>query len=133
MLFHQRHSFFPLVLAGLTIVLVVFMFYAFTGQISPNVVIIPEAPPVSDAEYQDELTAVMSVFIENYQHQTDNLTRLVLVEQTLEKLLTIRVPADRKEVHLSLAVELNQMQQALRERSGEEQTAFDRIKTYVSN
>ncbi len=132
-MFHKRHSFFPLVLALLTLGLIVFMFYAFTGKQSVSVRQTSEVPPVSSQEYEKELSTLTKSFVEQYPQKEDELSRLVLVEQTLQSLLSLRVPVEAKEMHLNLAVELNQMQQALREKSGKEKEAFERIVSYVQN
>ena len=133
MLFHRRHSFFPLVLALLTLLLIVLMFYAFTGTQPTANRVTSEVTPVSSQEYQQELRALIQSFIEQYGQKEDDILRLVLVEQTLQSLLSLRVPVEAKEMHLSIAVELNQMQQALREKSGAEKAAFERLRYYVKN
>lgn len=134
MKFHQRHSFFPLVLGLLTLGLIVLMFYAFAGRHPSETTPSTQPNPVSAQEYEQSLQALMSTFVVTYDESTDDLSRLVLVEQTLANLLALRVPAEDKQTHLELAVGLNQMQQALRAKSGEEKAVFGRIKSlYVSN
>jgi hypothetical protein len=132
MIFHKRHSFFPLVLAMLTLGLFVLMFYAFTGKQTINRVA-QETTLVSSQAYQKELGSLTDSFIKQYPKKEDDLSRLVLIEQTLASILSLRVPAEAKELHLNLAIELNQMQQALREKNGKEKEAFERIVQYVAN
>ncbi len=129
---HHRHSFFPLVLAGLTLALIIFMFYSFTGWQPSTSTMVPEQMPVSPAEYEQSLTQVTRAFVESYPGQSDDLARLVLVEKTMQQLLNLRVPAEQKELHLSLVIELNQIQQALRERNGEAQAAFEKFVDLIS-
>jgi hypothetical protein len=133
MLFHKRHSFFPLILALLTLGLILLMFYAFTGKQPASTSVSQEVTPISSQEYQKEFTTLITSFVEQYPQKEDDLSRLVLVEQTLSFLLSLRVPTEAKEQHLNMAVELNQMQQALREKSGKEKEAFERIAPYVQN
>lgn len=133
MIFHHRTSFFPLILAFLTLALGLLMFYAFTGRSFTQTSSFKEASPISTQEYNKELSELMGPFVSEYLQKPDDMARLVLVEQTLQKLLSLRVPVEAKETHLSLAVELNQMTQALRDKSGEEQEAFARIQSYVAN
>lgn len=133
MMFHRRTSFFPLILALLTLVLGLLMFYAFTGRSIIEQAAVTVVTPVSSQEYNNELKTLMQSFIVDYPQKYDDISRLVLIEQTLQKLLSLRVPAESKETHLNLAVELNQMQQALKEKNGEENEAFARIQSYVPN
>ncbi len=132
-MFHKRHSFFPLMLAVLTLGLIVLMFYAFTQRQATPHRVAQEATPVSAQEYNQELSTLTKSFIEQYSLKEDDLSRLVLVEQTLQSLLSLRVPVEAKEMHLNIAVDLNQMQQALREKNGKEAEAFERIVGYVQN
>ncbi len=137
-MFHQRHSFFPLVLAGLTLVLIIFMFYAFTEQGREPVSVMREPSPVSAQAYEKQWQQITQAFEEMYPNQSDDLARLVLTEQTIRELLELRVPAQQKDFHLSLVIELNQIAQALRARSGEASEAFARFqqilkKPYVQN
>lgn len=134
MKFHQRHSFFPLVLGLLTLGLIVLMFYAFAGRRPSETTPPVQLNPVTTQEYEQSIQSLMSTFVVTYDESTDDLSRLVLVEQTLQQLLALRVPAEDKQTHLELAVGLNQMQQALRAKSGEEKKTFEWIKSlYVSN
>lgn len=119
----HRHSFFPLILALLTLALVIFMFYAFTGRITQNPTVRGELPPVSSSEYDESLRELMANFSAAYGEEEDELTRLVLTEKTLTQLLSLRVPAESKERHLALAVDLNRLAQALKQRDGEEAEA----------
>jgi len=111
MKFYHRHSFFPFVLAVLTLALVVFMFYAFTdtplGSSQPEQVL----NPVSDEQYQKELRLLTTEFIDSYQKATDPSSRNVLVDQALSSLLALRVPSQNKELHLDLAIDLSQLRQ----------------------
>ena len=132
-MFHHRRSLFPLLLALLTLVLVIFMFYAFTGRSLKRSNVVGEPSPVSAQQYQTELHELTSTFVEQYEGEANDLARLVLVETTLQKLLSLRVPTEQKDRHLALAVELNQMQQALRQQNGEADVAFERFKVYVAN
>ena len=135
MLFHRHHSLFPFVLAGLTLALIVFMFYAFTG----TPVIIPtavsEPTTISAQAYEQERTKIVSGFFENYAQQPDDLAKLVLSEAFLSDVLSLRVPADQKEEHLALVIELNTLMQSLRSRDEQAPTLFEQLSSrfYVQN
>ncbi|MBM5789996.1 hypothetical protein FJZ23_02850 [Candidatus Parcubacteria bacterium] len=128
MMLHKRHSFFPFVLALLTLALVILMFYAFTGREPAPAERAVEPSPVSASRYEGSLVSLMDAFIGAYDAQPDDASRLALTEQALADLLSLRVPADEKDRHLALAVGLNRLEQALRARDAEEtQAAFDEI------
>lgn len=111
MKFYHRHSFFPLILALLTLALVVFMFYAFTGiNLNPNQTE-EITSPVSEEAYQTELRLLTTEFVETYKKTTDPSARKELVDKTITSLLALRVPSQQKELHLDLAIELSQMRQ----------------------
>lgn len=125
-------------LAGLTLVLIIFMFYAFTEQGREPISVMREPSPVSAQAYEKQWQQITQAFEEMYPNQSDDLARLVLTEQTIRELLELRVPAQQKDFHLSLVIELNQIAQALRARSGEASEAFARFqqilkKPYVQN
>ncbi|MBI5370067.1 hypothetical protein HZA85_02690 [Candidatus Uhrbacteria bacterium] len=134
MMFHKRTSFFPLVLALLTLALVVLMIFAFASRGSVSKTPVPaSSKPVSAEQYDQELSALTTEFTAVYQAAVDSQTKLSLVQKTLAQLLAMTVPAAEKEKHLALAVELSQMQQALTNQTGEEAAAFERFRQYVSD
>lgn len=132
MIFHRRHSLFPLLIVGLTLVLMVLMFYSFTGQKKPVSNVVSEPSPVSSVEYEQSLREISDTFIQTFTAQPDDLARLVLVEQTQQQLLSLRVPADYKDLHLSLVIDLNKMQQALRLRTGETEIVFQNFQNSLN-
>lgn len=130
----RRYSSFPIVLIFLTLALVVFMYYAFTGKQAENKTAITEQSAVSQSQYNEELDEIQSAFVVSYEQASDDLARLMLVEKMLSQLLAMRVPLQSKDAHLALAVELNKMAQALRASdTTSARGAFDALKKYVTD
>jgi len=115
MIFHHHHrSFFLPILILLTIGLVVFMFFSLTDSFKPPEFSQQVITPVSLQEYTNSIKTIGKKFVESYQVAENDMTKLVLVENTLSELLALRVPVEYKETHLELAVALSQMQTALK-------------------
>ena len=83
--------------------------------------------PVSEQEYQSNLHALTKKFVEGYAQTEDQAKRLVLTQQTLSSLLTMRVPAAFKELHLELAVHMNQLKDALQTNGAGVKESFDQF------
>lgn len=113
---YTKHSYFPLTLTLLTLGLILFMFYAFTFEAEPSSypIAVEEEEPVDANDYRSELAYAIATFDEGYTDASDDLARLVAAEQAVSDLLDMRVPSEYKELHLELAVTLNQLQTALR-------------------
>lgn len=131
-MFHPKHhSFFPFVLAILTFGLLVFMYFSFTSIKVETKSVQQEVVPVSSQEYQTELEKINDEFVVSYETAETEMAKLVLVEKTLSKLLSLRVPAEFKDKHLELAVLLNQIQTALLEQKDTTEL-FDRLYVTLS-
>lgn len=124
MRFYHRRSVFPFIIVGLTIGLIVLMYYAFTGQMTRRVPVVSEPSPISVSEYTTKLKQLSETFIKNYSEQSDDSARLLLVEQTLQTVLDMRVPAEYKDLHLSFVIKLHSLQQALKGQGEEAQATF---------
>ena len=112
-MFHKHRSIlFPVVLIGLTLALAATVYFS----VSPKSAVVPESKiiPVNDELYRNELTNIIQTFQTQYRSAPDDLRRLLLVEATLRNLLSLRVPAMYKELHLDLAVSLNLIMNGLR-------------------
>ncbi len=110
---HHRHSFFPVVIALLTLILLVFMFLTFRKNSTSSIGHGQTVSPVSEQEYQTSLHTLMKKFTDGFPALNSQSARLSSVEGTLTSLLAFRVPFSQKDLHLSLAVQLNQMKDAL--------------------
>lgn len=113
MLFHKRTSFFPFLVALLSLGLLVFMFYAFSyksGSFSskPSPVV-----AISSDEYRASVKELASAFDQKMADASDVMTQRVVVEQTLTALLALRVPVEYQSTHLQLALALNSMKDGL--------------------
>ena len=138
-MFHQRRSFYPLVIAILTLALGVLMFYTLSqsainpsglkslgnqgnqaSQVSPT-------PAVTDAEYRTNAHAVIAPFLVSYAAATNDGIKLGLVEDALAALMPITVTASQKDVHLALAVSLTLMRDGLRGEEGSLETGYAKL------
>ena len=133
MIFHHRRSLFPFVIAGLTIGLAVLMYYAFTGRMTPRASVVSEPPPISVSEYTTNLKNSSEMFLKNYVEQSEVSVRLVLVDETLQTLLDMRVPAEYKNLHLSFVIELHNLQQALKGQGEDAQVVFAKIEDLLND
>lgn len=129
-MFHHTHhrSLFPFILTGLTIALVVLMYYAFTDQQPSREPVVEEPTPVSAQDYESELRALTQTFIQAYPKEQEEPAKMVLIERTLQELLSLRVPSEKKELHFSLVVELNKLMQAHKLQNGKAVEAFEAFK-----
>lgn len=138
-MFHQRRSFYPLVIAILTLALGLLMFYTLgrsainpsglkslgnqgnqTSQVSPT-------PAVTDAEYRTNAHAVIAPFLMAYGAASNDGVRLGLVEDALAALMPITVTVSYKDVHLGLAVSLSLMRDGLRGEEGSLATGYAKL------
>ncbi|MEK7615176.1 MAG: hypothetical protein AAB431_02220 [Patescibacteria group bacterium] len=124
---HHRHSFFPLILALLTIALLAFMFFTFTNREGNAPIREDVVAPVSEPDYQKNLQTLTKKFIDGYTQTEDQAKRLTLAEQTLSSLLTMRVPASFKDLHLELAVQMNQLKENLQPGAAGAKESFDQF------
>jgi hypothetical protein len=118
---HHRTYAFPITLIALTAALVVFVWQAVapSGQ-QDGYILQEEVKPVTVAEYEQALQNVMDGFELGYGQKSSEEDRAIYVEAVLEKVLALRVPSERKDVHLQLAFSLHRLGQGLT--TGEEET-----------
>ncbi|MFC1788124.1 hypothetical protein ACFLZY_02810 [Patescibacteria group bacterium] len=112
----HHHNFFPLIIAGLTIALILFMVYSFAARQDQKGFDQKQSvvSSVSDKDYRDQIKKVVKDFQKGFAQAETGIEQLVLVEDTLKQVLTIKVPAAYKDMHLELAMTLNLMQSGFR-------------------
>ncbi len=117
MYINKKRSYFPMVILFLSLGLVLFMVYSLTYT-NTNSKKIKESLEVAEAininEYRVEMQNIIASYESEYQNTDDDLSKLIVVEKIIGKLLAIRVPDGYKEMHLELVVNLNTIKQALR-------------------
>jgi hypothetical protein len=114
-MFYHHRSFFPAVLALLTLALVGLMFWKLPGDPEPTSAPTPALQPaVTDESYRASAAAIMSEFFVEYAKADQDFLRLLRVEKTLNELLDLKVTEGYKKIHLDLVVALNQMRNGLR-------------------
>ena len=126
---HRHPTFFPLVLVFLTLGLVGFMVVMFAKPSSFGEKV---SPTISEDAYRLEMKEFMASFETRYQAASDDLKKVVLVENTLNKLLSIKVPETYKDLHLELAFSLNAIREGLREKSAALAEGEQRLKNLLA-
>lgn len=141
-MFHQRRSFYPLVIAILTLALGLLMFFALsqstqspTGpkSLGNSASQVSTTPAVTDADYRTNVRAVIAPFLVSYAVATNDGIKLGLVEDALAALMPITVTASHKDVHLGLAVSLSLMRDGLRGEAGSLETGYAKLTKIVAS
>ncbi len=114
---YRHPTFFPLILALLTLGLIGFMAVTFSNRSARVPGGSSEEAPVNEDAYRSKMQSIMTGFAGKYYGAPDDLQKLVLSENALNAMLALRVPATYKDFHLELAFSLNLMREGLREKS----------------
>lgn len=120
-MFCHKRSFFPWVLAMLTITLASFIYASFVSR-SPST----EITPVSRTAYESKAKSLMSSFLQSYEGAQDDLQKQSLIETTMNEVLSLRVPTEDKDAHLQFVLRLNQLKEELA--SKQVGTGLDKLK-----
>lgn len=115
---HRVRSAFPYVVIALTLGLILFIVFAYSGapsaEPSASSRQVEEAPTVTDDDYRTAIRTVVEEYLSERTSVDTDIERLVLVEETLNKVLAVRVSPAYKDLHLTLATSLFQMAEGLR-------------------
>lgn len=119
-MFHHKRSFYPFAIAVLTLLLGGLM-YLTLAKSAPSA---PSAaqPAVTEADYRSDANAVIAPFLNAYQQAGTDVAKLVAVENAVNGLMPLIVPAPFKDAHFGLAVSLTLMRDGLR---GEDAAAVE--------
>lgn len=129
----MKHApFFPLLILALTLVLVTVFVFSASPKYREQKTIVSETLPVSEEQYQAALTAVLKKFITSYDTASEDSVRARVVDQALATLLSMRVPAAFKDLHLELAISLQKMKQGFISNPQDVTDGYMQIKTNVS-
>ena len=129
---YHRHSLFPLAIIALSLLLAGFMFMTFNDR-SVQPVSNQEPIETVDADaYERAMRAAMQAFDERYDLATDDAAGLAAAQTALSDILALRVPAQYKDTHLSLALALNQLQSVLDSGEGSSQASREAIRAIVA-
>ena len=133
---HEHHkSFFPFILIGLTLALMVFMVFAFSKNPEPITEPATQTDPVvTDEDYRKEIKTVISDYEQRSSQAETDLQHLVVVEDALENVLAIKVSAGYRDIHLEIATSLFQIASGLRGEEGTIESGQSRLETiFVQN
>ncbi|TAL50073.1 hypothetical protein EPN81_03885 [Patescibacteria group bacterium] len=114
MRYYHRHSFFPLVIIFLSLLLAGLIYWSVKTQPSSSPAITQqEVESVDPQAYREALTQIVGTFDERMSSSQDDLDKLLAAQTALAGLLELRVPAEFKDLHLALAVAFSDMEKAL--------------------
>jgi hypothetical protein len=114
----HQHSFFPVAVLLLTVVLGIFIYLTVTSTpevTEPSSVNREEVTPVDEGEYTQEMQAIVETFFDVIETSEDDLDALIAAESAQFSMLNIRVPAEYRDTHLQIALALTEIQLELKE------------------
>jgi hypothetical protein len=115
MRYYHRHSLFPLAIIALSLLLAGFMFWSLQKtNTSSTTIQEQEVVSVNPDVYKADLKKIVQTFEEKFSAAQDDLDRLVATQTALTGLLGVRVPTEFKDLHLGLAIAMNQLEAALK-------------------
>ncbi len=112
MRYYHRHSFFPLVIILLSLLLGFFIFLTVSRE--RPVVEQTSVAPVDEQSYREELMLLLTTFETDMNAAPDNAGKLSIAQSTFAEVIALRVPPEEKDLHLSLALALSNIQTALK-------------------
>ena len=116
MRYYHRHSFFPLVVIVLSVLLAGLIYWSVQkqGEVGGKVAEVDKVEESIDpATYRDSLAQIVATFDERMSSSQDDLDKLLAAQTALAGLLELRVPAEFKDLHLALAVAFSDIEDAL--------------------
>lgn len=128
----KHASFFPFLVLALTLILVTGFVFSASPKSVEQKGVTTQTPPVSDEQYQEALKLVLKKFTTSFDATEDVSVRAQLTEQTLSTLLTMRVPGQEKEFHLTLAIALQKMKQGFAGNPQDVMDGYAQIKQLIS-
>lgn len=136
-MFHQKRSFYPLVIAILTLALGSLMFFTLsksaTKPSSSDRSTVSPTPSVTDADYRTASHNVVAPFLVAYEASATDGERLASVEDAISALMPLIVPVSYKDVHLGLAVSLTLMRDGLRGDSESLDSGYAKLTGLISD
>lgn len=111
-MFHHKRSFYPFAIALLTLALGGLMYLTLTKS-APSAGPATQ-PAVTESDYRSEAHSVIAPFLTAYQGAATDVAKLVAVEDAVNGLMPLIVPASFKDLHFGLAVSLTLMRDGLR-------------------
>lgn len=132
MFIHHRTSFYPFVIALLTIGLGALMFVTLNRSV-PRAETEESAPAVTESDYRADSHAVIAPFLAAYQSAETDVARLVAVEDAMAALTRLTVPASYRDVHFGLAVSLTLMRDGLRGEEGALEIGYAKLMRLVGD
>lgn len=128
MRYYHRHSFFPLVVIVLSVLLAGLIYWSVQQQApTASPITQQEVEPVDPAAYRDSLAQIVVTFDERMSSSQDDLDKLLAAQTALAGLLELRVPVEFKDLHLALAVAFSDIEKALQSEERNIDASLDQI------
>lgn len=99
----HHKTFFPIIVAALTILLGLFIYSTFKERITE-----PAPSPVTAVEYQAGVHGAVSTLQDEIAAASSDTDRVTLLEARREQLLAELVPAEYKDAHLEMVMTISQ-------------------------
>lgn len=116
-MFHYFHrkNWFPAVVVGLSVLLLVFVIWAYVYRNASQETIqqVSGQPAINTDDYRQGVKSVLGNFWSEYSAASSVTDKLLLVERAEDSLLSFRVPAENRTLHLELAGSLELMRSGL--------------------
>lgn len=103
---HHRHSFFPVILAVITLALLLFVVYT----VKPSS---PQDQGPDPITYQEQTNKLVTQLIEDLEHAQQDTQKEQLIVQAQQTLLDVHVPSAFRQTHLALAVSFVRLKEGL--------------------
>ncbi len=132
MFIHHRTSFYPFVIALLTIGLGALMFVTLTRSV-PTPGSGESVPAVTESDYRADSRAVIAPFLAAYQSADSDVAKLVAAEDAMAALTRLTIPASYRDVHFGLAVSLTLMRDGLRGEEGALESGYAKLMRLVGD
>ena len=109
----HKHNWFPGITLLLSLVLVGLIIFSMMTKAPSVQKSTQTGPTVSESAYQTDMQKTVQTFLTSFSGATSDTERTAAVQSALDALLRMRVPADDKDLHLELAISLQNMKERL--------------------
>lgn len=122
---HHKHSFYPVVVASVTLALLLFMVYA----------IRPSAPAsgTDPLLYQTHARTIVVTLVDDLAQTTEAIERLRTVESAFDEVLALTVPKEFQSLQLELAFALNLMKEGVLEDTRQYDKGYEALEALMAS
>lgn len=125
----KRISLFPFVILLLTSTLIGGFFFAASHGL---LVSTQESSAPDISTYRSSLASLVQKFVNAYDSSSDESARTQIVEQAMADLLSMRVPASERQIHLDVAVALQKIKQGFARNRDDDSDGYAELKQLIN-